>query len=119
MIILIAIAWFALGLLTYYTMAYAGAGWYVYWYLWDKGNYVLLFLSLCYPVNPAFRYVFRWLTVFATIRFIWEIISLTTGKNVNNTRIMALFFMVLIGIICAIIIKELVKWRKQNLRQSS
>lgn len=117
--LLIAIAWFTIGLLVYYSLAFASAPWYTYWYLWDKGNYVLLFYGMCFDYPVQYKYIFKWLTAFALIRFLWEIISIITGLNVNNTRIAALLFILLTGTICVILFKELQKWQRQKSRRSS
>lgn len=117
MILGVAIAWFLMGLLTWYSFAFAGStGWYYYWYLWDKSLLLLLFAGLCFDYNKEYKHLFKWLAVFASIRFIWEIISLITGWNVNNTKAVAGLFILLTLTICIILIKELSKWRKQNLR---
>lgn len=114
----ITITLYLIGLLFFYTMGvsdeYYSATTY---YVWDKLKDVLLLACiLLAPRNaPGLKLVIG----FAGIRFLWEIISILTGWNINNTKAVGILFIILIVVISVLLYNDLIKWRKQNLRRSS
>lgn len=113
MIVRIAILWYLLGLMVFYTAAtfpyFHYNTWSYSYYLWAKASDILLLLSLrSRPKNSSEIFP---ILIFAGIRFAWEIISLITGIKVNDTRVIGILFIILILLCLFIIIKE-TRWRK-------
>lgn len=92
----VAISWYVLGLLVFYFAAtFDTRLWDWAYYLWDKGFAVLVWYAI-YRLSKE-RVVIPVL-VFSILRLIWEIISYFTGVSVNNTRAIAIGFVLLCAI---------------------
>lgn len=109
----LAIAGFLLGLLVFYLAAtFDTRLWDWTYYLWDKSFgggvavwYAIYALSRDRVAIPVL--------VFSIIRLIWEIISYFTGVSVNNTKYIAIGFVVL----CVICLYQTYKeCSRENLR---
>lgn len=111
----IAISFYLLGLLTFYTFGILEVWyWTPAYYLWDKTKDVLLLISIsAAPRNaPGLKPVIA----FGCLRLAWEILSVITGWNINNTKAVGILFMALIILLCLLLYKELLRWQRQNLR---
>src|SRR5690349_8914072 len=107
----IALCFYMIGLLILYVWGQLNNGWSEYYYIWDKGKDLLVFIAL-YLVAKRLRWAVIPVIVFSAVRFIWQIISSITGWNINNTRAVGILFIVLAMICSFLTIKELFKWHK-------
>lgn len=110
----IAISVYIIGLLIMYTWGTPNTWWYEYYYLWDKGKDLLIFIALFYAVNKKMKTAIKPVIFFSSARFLWQIISSTADKDINNIIAIDYLFITLAFICSWICIKELIKWHKSN-----
>lgn len=114
MIVPIAISWYLIGLLVFYTSATFHPTAYNTWnhayYLWAKVNDALfLYIIIAYP--KAIRKQVKPAIFLAIVRAVWEVISWITGVQTNNTVAVGILFIILIVICLYLTIKETIQWR--------
>ena len=90
------IVFFIAGLLLFYTKAiFDFELWNAVYFLWDKGKDLLILIVLWDIVNKKSRKILTPVLWLSGIRFLWEIVSLISGVNVNNNLWVAVFFTLL------------------------
>lgn len=111
---------YLVGLLVFYTFAaFHLPIWPIVYYLWDKsvGGSVMGW-AVVYKYAKEYRVYTAYVLLLATIRFIWEIISLLTRLSVNNSWGVAVLFIVTVLITSVFILRKdtrLNKWLSKHL----
>ena len=112
--IALSLIWYLLGLIVFYTFGQIGIDyWAEIYYVWDKAKDVLFIWAIYQLIKGK---AFLWVLIFSIIRFVWEIFSLILGTSVNNEKAVAALFLILSILCLAILLRDVSKWRKQNLR---
>lgn len=89
----IAIAWFVIGLLVFtYSADFNQYAWQVSYSLWDKGKDLLLFYILYRMMPKKVGTKLRPVIWLALVRVLWEIVSCTTGININASLPVSILF---------------------------
>jgi hypothetical protein len=97
----VAISGYIVGLLTFYLCAtFDTLAWDIVYFGWSKVfDCSILFFALLYHSGAVdFRKKIKWLYFFSFIRFAADIQSFFTGVGVNNNRLIAVLFLILIAI---------------------
>jgi hypothetical protein len=96
------------GLIVFNLAGLLRTDWYMAYFLWDKivGAGWLVWLSIYYSVSYANKWSIRPILVVSVIRFIWLIIAILTGVDVNHQWWLALFFILLAGAAGYLTLKE-------------
>lgn len=109
----VSLAVYVIGLLIFYVWGIFNQGWYEYYYLWDKGKDLLIFIALFQP-DKRLKTAIVPVIVFSLIRFLWQLISSVTGLDINTPKITDYLF-TLLALVCSYLtLKELLKWHKLN-----
>lgn len=107
----VAVSFFMVGMFIFYTWGQVNNEWHEWYFLWDKSKDLLLLTSIYLVSSKPYKFGLICVVIFATIRFIWQIISYFTGANINNTVAIGWLFITLALIVSLVILKDLVKWR--------
>lgn len=111
----IAIEVYLLGMLVFYTMAtfdkesWQGRAWVTAYYLWSKSLDLLLGAAIL--SRPAQLKIFKPVFYLIVARWMWDIICLITGWNINNKQGIGVLFILFTLVSLLIFIKQ---WRKQS-----
>jgi len=114
-VIKVAVVWFLMGLLFFYTAAvfksYDALPNWIY-YCWAKFDSVLMWIVVYELCRRDMRKIIFPVLIFSIIRFIWDIVSFFTGVSVNNSSAVGFLFMLLVTVIFYLYLKELIRWQK-------
>ncbi len=114
----IAIAWYVIGMLVFYTCGVAEISyWRDAYFLWEKTKDLLLFSVIA--AKPYQAPGIKGVYFFAAIRLVWEILYNATEWSINDKKAVGILFIILTVTITCVLCKELFKWEKQKLRRSS
>ena len=114
MMIRIAILWYLIGLLLFYTVATFDVqsynNWGYFYYGWQKLCDILFIVTIL--LRPKSSQVIQPVLYIAFARFLWEIISFSCGFQSTTPIIVGSLFIILIIVCLFITIKEITRWRR-------
>lgn len=112
--IAVGIAVYIVGLLVFYVWGIVNTGWHEYYYLWDKGKDLLVFIAMYEIANKRLKKAIKPVIIFSIIRFLWQVISSVTSSDINNVKAVDYLFVTLVLVCSYLTIKDLYEWHKSN-----
>lgn len=107
-----ALAFYIIGLLVFLTWGKVSNTWADWFYLWDKCKDLFFLTCIYLLIEKRHKWIVKIVIAYATIRVLWEIITMIWGFSVNNAVVVGWLFILLASVCSFIILKELFKWRR-------
>jgi len=83
------------------------------YYLWDKAKDVLLIACIYGMIAVKYRWILQPVLIYSIIRFIWEIISILTGWDINHPPTVKLLLTIILTGLTILLIKDLIQRKRQ------